>query len=73
MSEVIRCVPYKRFCKRGHPLTKETTFERKARQGDKTYIGRECRICHSMKNGRSANPTPKSKWSRYLAEHGVGA
>lgn len=58
-------------CKRGHPRTKETTFERRARVNGKTYIVRECRVCHAMRY----NDTPswskfrsKSKWSQLRGE-----
>ncbi len=53
-------------CKRGHPRTKETTFERKARVNGKLYIVRECRICHAMRANRAKSWSKfqsRSKWS----------
>jgi hypothetical protein len=56
-------------CKRGHPRTFQTTFERKAKIAGKLYIVRECRICHSERNNRrkyARNST--SKWKRFLTQ-----
>ena len=64
-----------RFCKRGHPRTLETTFERKSYQNGKLYIVRECRLCHSMRNIKNAGHGDKtgrknnSKWVRFLEAH----
>jgi hypothetical protein len=67
------------FCKRGHPRTKETTFERrvvsrnKATGWERTYLARECRICHSLRNvERERKPwsvkNSTSKWKRFLED-----
>jgi hypothetical protein len=54
------------FCKRGHPRTKETTFERKVKIKGKLYIVRECRICHAMRNNKTpswSKGQSRSKWA----------
>ena len=70
MSEPKRCQQLFGFCKRGHPKTRETTFERTVTVNGKLYIVRECRICHSERNSNRApfgRPASTSKWKRYLA------
>jgi hypothetical protein len=62
-------------CKRGHPRTKETTFERpvtiRKNGREYNYIVRECRICHAMRNVRNAGHDKtgrknNSKWLRFM-------
>lgn len=60
------CPPILRYCKRGHLRTEESTFPRKARINGKEYIGRECRVCHAMRNNRAPSWSrlqSNSKWS----------
>jgi hypothetical protein len=67
MSDTYICPPILRYCKRGHPRTEETTFERKVRTSGKLYIVRECRICHSMRNSPHATGRKNdSKWLRFI-------
>jgi hypothetical protein len=62
------CPMILRYCKRGHLRTKETTFERKCHGNGKSYIVRECRICHAMRTNQAAKPWTRlqsnSKWSQ---------
>lgn len=60
-------------CKRGHPRTFETTFERKSKCNGKVYIVRECRICHAERsNQQKRKPwsvrNSTSKWKRFLGQ-----
>jgi hypothetical protein len=65
------CPLIARYCKRGHPRTMETTFERKVcikKNGrEYHYIARECRVCHAMRYNKTAASWRKfqsrSKWS----------
>ena len=58
------------YCKRGHPRNLRTTFERRVQTKGKTYIVRECRICHALRNTKPMNPDAprRSKWKRFLAK-----
>jgi hypothetical protein len=75
MSETVqRSVPCARYCKRGHLRTSESTFERKVKRGDKIYLVRECRVCHSIretyrkrKSWGGKNST--SKWMRWQEQN----
>jgi hypothetical protein len=71
MSDPHVCPLILGFCKRGHPRTKQTTFERKVHINGKDYIARECRICHSLRNVRNAGRDKtgrknNSKWLRFM-------
>ena len=75
MSAPHVCPLIVRFCKRGHPRTLETTFERKVTINGKVYISRECRICHAERSNRQKRKpwsvkNGTSKWKRFLAEQG---
>ena len=67
------CRMYNRYCKRGHLRTEETTFPRKVRSNGKTYIVRECRVCHAMRENYTTRPWTKfqsnSKWSDIRGGH----
>jgi hypothetical protein len=73
MTEPKRCPMLFGFCKHGHPRTKETTFERKVTKRtesgwERSYIVRECRICHSQRNTKAKiYHTSTSKWKRFMA------
>jgi len=67
----VPCAPHKcimifGYCKRGHPKTRETTFERKVRSKGREYLVRECRVCHAMRYNKTPSWSrfqSKSKWS----------
>jgi hypothetical protein len=68
MSEPKVCNMLFGHCKRGHPRSKETTFERKVTirrptGWERSYIVRECRICHAMRY----NDTKKS-WTKFQSK-----